>query len=156
MTSSGARTEAGGGVQPDCPMCAGDGGTVVARTPHWRVVLVDDPDYPGFVRVIWNRHVAEMSDLTAPQRAQLLAAVNAAETGLRQVLAPDKVNLASLGNQVPHLHWHVIARFLDDAHFPQPIWAARQRDGNAARRLQCRQKLPQLKARIAELAAQVD
>jgi len=48
---------------------------------------------------------------------------------LRDTLQPDKINLASLGNQVPHLHWHVIPRFADDAHFPDPIWAAARREG---------------------------
>ena len=42
---------------------------------------------------------------------------------------PDKINLASLGNMVPHLHWHVIPRFRDDRHFPEPIWGAPQRNG---------------------------
>ncbi|TMH78804.1 MAG: HIT family protein [Betaproteobacteria bacterium] len=149
MTPSGPRAE----QRPDCALCRGDGGVLVARTPQLRVVLVDDSDYPGYVRVIWNAHVAEMSDLAEPQRARLLAAVNAAETALREVLAPDKVNLASLGNQVPHLHWHVIARFLDDSHFPQPIWAARQRDPDAAQLQRCRQRLPALTARIVELLA---
>src|SRR6266404_4613486 len=149
MTPSGPRAE----QRPDCALCRGDGGVLVARTPQLRVVLVDDSDYPGYVRVIWNAHVTEMSDLAEPQRARLLAAVNAAETALREVLAPDKVNLASLGNQVPHLHWHVIARFLDDSHFPQPIWTARQRDPDAAQLQRCRQRLPALTARIVELLA---
>jgi diadenosine tetraphosphate (Ap4A) HIT family hydrolase len=48
---------------------------------------------------------------------------------MREHLRPEKINLASLGNQVPHLHWHVIARFSDDAHFPGPIWASPQRKG---------------------------
>ena len=52
----------------------------------------------------------------------------AAEAALRKVMAPDKVNLASLGNVVPHLHWHVIPRFADDPHFPNPVWGARLRD----------------------------
>jgi diadenosine tetraphosphate (Ap4A) HIT family hydrolase len=43
-------------------------------------------------------------------------------------MKPGKVNLASLGNQVPHLHWHVIPRYADDAHFPKPIWATPERD----------------------------
>jgi diadenosine tetraphosphate (Ap4A) HIT family hydrolase len=50
-------------------------------------------------------------------------AVFAAEAALRELLRPDKVNLASLGNMTQHLHWHVIPRFADDRHFPQPIWA---------------------------------
>jgi len=94
-----------------------------------------------------------MSDLAERERGQLLAAVNAVETALRQIIAPDKINLASLGNQVPHLHWHVIARFVGDAHFPQPIWSARLRDPDPARLAMCRQRLPALSARIAELLA---
>jgi len=124
---------------------------VVARTPLLRAVLIDDPDYPAFVRVIWNAHVIEMSDLAEAQRAQLMRAVNGVETALREIVSPDKINLASLGNQVPHVHWHVIARFVDDAHFPQPIWATRLRDPSPTRLTVCRQKLPALGARIAEL-----
>ncbi len=47
------------------------------------------------------------------------------------------LNLASFGNVVPHLHWHLIPRYLDDRHFPQPVWGPRQRevDGGAAERL---------------------
>jgi diadenosine tetraphosphate (Ap4A) HIT family hydrolase len=54
-------------------------------------------------------------------------AVLATERALRKALQPDKINLASLGNLVPHLHWHVIPRWRDDSHFPAPIWAAPQR-----------------------------
>jgi diadenosine tetraphosphate (Ap4A) HIT family hydrolase len=43
------------------------------------------------------------------------------------VLDPLKINLASFGNMTPHLHWHVIPRWADDAHFPQPVWGPRQR-----------------------------
>ncbi len=49
------------------------------------------------------------------------------ERTLIRCLRPTKVNLASLGNVVPHLHWHVTARFEADSHFPQPIWGAAQR-----------------------------
>lgn len=57
-----------------------------------------------------------------------MALVCTVEGVLLQQLLPTKVNLASLGNQVPHLHWHVIARFEWDSHFPQPIWDTRQRE----------------------------
>jgi diadenosine tetraphosphate (Ap4A) HIT family hydrolase len=53
--------------------------------------------------------------------------VYAMERALRTVMQPAKVNLASLGNQVPHVHWHVIPRFTNDAHFPLAVWAPRQR-----------------------------
>ncbi len=47
---------------------------------------------------------------------------------MRSRLSPLKMNLASLGNLTPHVHWHVIARFADDSHYPQPVWGAPQRD----------------------------
>jgi diadenosine tetraphosphate (Ap4A) HIT family hydrolase len=77
--------------------------------------------------VILNSHVAEFSDLPAAGRDQLMRVVAAVERAQRTVLKPVKVNIASLGNQVPHLHWHVIPRFSNDAHFPLPVWAPRQR-----------------------------
>jgi diadenosine tetraphosphate (Ap4A) HIT family hydrolase len=130
---------------PACELCFADGGSLVVRNELLRVVLVDDPDYPGYARVIVNAHVKEMTDLDAPALARVMAAVYAVEDALRAVLAPDKINLASFGNVVPHLHWHVIPRFVDDAHFPQPIWGVRQREPAA-------EKLAARRARLAQLA----
>jgi diadenosine tetraphosphate (Ap4A) HIT family hydrolase len=93
-----------------------------------RVVKVDEPDYPGFVRVILNRHAREMGDLGEAERASLMAVVFAVEAAVRETMNPDKMNLASLGNMTPHVHWHVVPRFRDDRHFPNPIWAAPARD----------------------------
>lgn len=98
--------------------------------PKFRVVRVlaaDDADalrYPGFCRVIWNAHVREMSDLADADRMLLMSAVFRVEAALRLALQPFKINLASLGNMTPHLHWHVIPRYRDDTTFPKPIWAA--------------------------------
>ena len=103
------------------------------RDDFCRVVAVDDPDYPGFCRVILARHVREMTDLAPDERARLMQVVFAVETALREALAPEKINLASLGNLVPHLHWHVIPRFRDDRHFPAPVWAAPARPRSAPR-----------------------
>jgi diadenosine tetraphosphate (Ap4A) HIT family hydrolase len=117
-----------------CELCQSAGGTLLWQDSRCRVVRVDEPGYPGFCRVIWNTHVKEMSDLSAADRAHCMAVVLGVEQALRQLLQPDKINLASLGNMVAHLHWHVIPRFADDPHFPQPIWGARQREGQGARR----------------------
>jgi diadenosine tetraphosphate (Ap4A) HIT family hydrolase len=68
-----------------------------------------------------------MTDLPEPDRMRLFEVVMAVEEAIRHILSPDKVNLASLGNVVPHLHWHVIPRYLDDPHFPAPIWAEARR-----------------------------
>ena len=113
----------------DCPLCVAVNEQVLWRDELLRVILANDPDYPAFCRVILNQHVREMTDLPADERTRLLRAVFAVEAALRELLAPDKINLASLGNQVPHLHWHVIPRFADDAHFPDPVWAAARRPG---------------------------
>ncbi len=70
-----------------------------------------------------------MTDLPAHERRHLMNLVFAVEAAVRRVAKPDKVNLASLGNVVPHLHWHVIPRWNDDSRFPAPIWGASQRAG---------------------------
>ena len=106
-----------------CELCEGDGGELIWRDEQCRVVCVQEPGYPGFCRVIWNAHVAEMTDLDGSERTRLMRVVFAVEAGLRALLRPEKINLASLGNLVPHLHWHVIPRYRDDRHFPNAIWA---------------------------------
>jgi len=111
-----------------CSLCQPENETVLWRNDRCRVILVEDPDYPGYCRIIWGGHVKELTDLNEPDRAHMMTVLFATEEVLREVLHPDKVNLASLGNQVPHLHWHVIPRFADDAHFPDPVWAVRKRD----------------------------
>lgn len=112
------------------------------------MIQVGDHDYPGWCRVIWNAHVRELSDLPERERHHLMAVVHAAEQALRELLTPEKMNIASLGNQVAHLrcagthkcrgrqdagsdHWHIIPRFADDPHFPDPVWSPRRRPATA-------------------------
>lgn len=111
-----------------CVLCESTGGELVWECALARVILADEPDYPGFCRVILNRHVSEMTDLSTEEQMQLMKLVFATEEVLRDVLQPDKINVAALGNVVPHVHWHVIPRYRDDRHFPAPVWAAPQRD----------------------------
>jgi diadenosine tetraphosphate (Ap4A) HIT family hydrolase len=110
---------------PDCEFCSGPGGEIVWEDDLARVILAGEADHPGFCRVILNRHVKEVTDLPEAERARLMRVVLALEEAQRELLAPDKVNLASFGNQVPHVHWHVIPRFRDDPHFPNPTWGER-------------------------------
>jgi diadenosine tetraphosphate (Ap4A) HIT family hydrolase len=111
-----------------CVLCLQPGGEVVWDDGFARVVLVGDADHPGFCRVILNTHEKEMTGLPDAQRARLMEMVFIVEQTLRELLAPDKINLASLGNVVPHLHWHVIPRFADDPQFPNSVWSARVRE----------------------------
>ncbi len=114
-----------------CELCE-QMGEVIVQHQDWRVVQVNDAHYPGFCRVIWNHHAKEMTDLTATQREQLMHVVWDVEAAIREVMQPHKINVASLGNVVPHLHWHVIPRFTDDLHFPNPIWGQIERSVNGA------------------------
>ena len=120
-------------------------GELIWRGDDCRIILVNDPQLPGFCRVIWNRHVPEMSDLTYGEREHIMSLVFAVEEVIRDVMQPDKVNLAALGNVVPHIHWHIIPRFKDDAFFPGSVWSAKTQEtsqANLERRIALAAKLP--------------
>lgn len=123
--------QAQGCPDPDCPLCSGDGGLLLWRDAQLRVIRAQEPGFPAFYRVVWNAHVAEWSDLNAAQRNLCMQAVVVVEEVLRAQLAPRKINLATLGNMVAHLHWHVVARFDWDSHFPAPVWASALRPRDA-------------------------
>ena len=120
----------------DCPLCQSPGGEIVWEDGLCQVVRVDGAEgdaFPGYCRVVWRTHVAEMTDLDPGNRRHLMNVVYAVESALRALVAPNKINLAALGNMVPHLHWHVIPRWLDDSHFPAAIWAAPRKSAMVTR-----------------------
>lgn len=110
-------------LDPDCPLCTPPGDELIWQNAYFRVIRVDGTPHPGYTRVIWQDHIAEMTQLTAPERDGLMDIVYIVERIQRQMLHPDKINLAALGNQVPHLHWHVIPRWRGDSHFPDSVWS---------------------------------
>ena len=134
-----------------CPLCTADGGRVLVRARRWRIVLADDDAHPAFTRVVWNAHVREMSDLDESAQRELFGVVVRVESVQRAVLSPDKINLASLGNQVAHLHWHVIPRWRDDRHFPNAVWGAERDDGAEQARLRSAAVRARLDAYVAAL-----
>jgi diadenosine tetraphosphate (Ap4A) HIT family hydrolase len=113
----------------DCVFCHPKDETVLWSDACCRVLLVTDTPFAGFCRVVSNEHVVEFTDIDEASRAHVMKVVANVERALRDLLHPDKVNLASLGNMVSHLHWHVIPRYRDDSHFPDAIWAAARRPG---------------------------
>lgn len=129
-----------------CVLCESVGGRLVFEAPEFRVIHAEESGFPGFYRVIWRDHAAEFSDLSAAERTLCMEAVATVERCLRDHLAPTKINLAALGNMVPHLHWHVIARYEGDTHFPAPVWAAAQRDRDADREAAVHAQLPAAEA----------
>ena len=130
-------------------------GQLIWRGDDCRIILVNDADLPGFCRVIWNRHASEMTDLTYGEREHLMTLVFAVEAAIRRVMHPDKVNIAALGNMVPHIHWHVIPRFKDDVFFPGSAWSDKLRETSEAiiaeRRLQATKLLQAIREEISQL-----
>jgi diadenosine tetraphosphate (Ap4A) HIT family hydrolase len=119
----------------NCVLCADlkpEEGQLIWRGDDCRVIMVNDSDLSGFCRVIWNHHIVEMSDLSYGERDHLMGLVFVVEEAVRHIMRPTKVNLAALGNMTPHIHWHVIPRFTDDAYYPGSIWSTRTRDTAAA------------------------
>jgi diadenosine tetraphosphate (Ap4A) HIT family hydrolase len=121
-----------GTVTTGCPLCDAPGGRVVVQAQRWRIVHAQEAGFPAFYRLVWQQHVREFSQLAAGQRAECMDTLVAIEQAMLRHVQPDKVNLATLGNAVPHLHWHVIGRFAWDSHFPGAVWAQPQRACDAA------------------------
>lgn len=127
-----------------CPLCETVGGVLVFKNDQLRVIQAVEGGFPAFYRVVWNAHAPEFSDLSFEERNTCMNVVVTVEQTLRDVLRPTKVNLAALGNAVPHLHWHVVARFDWDSHFPDSVWAVPQRQPDE-------HKLAQLGLRCAQV-----
>lgn len=130
-----------------CDLCQNDGGTVLFKNDTYRIVRVLDPNYPAYLRVILNAHVREMTDLPKTVQIEVLRAVLVCEQVLRELCCAYKINLASLGNMTPHVHWHIIARTPTDPHFPDAIWA------NARRAAETTPELPSDEAFSAALSS---
>jgi diadenosine tetraphosphate (Ap4A) HIT family hydrolase len=111
-----------------CPLCLPTSQDVLWQDDFCRVVLLHDADYPAYCRIELLAHVKEMTDLPPADRARTMKVVFAVETAVREVIQPDKINLASLGNKTPHMHWHVLPRFESDRHFPNSHWGESVRD----------------------------
>lgn len=111
----------------NCPLCFSSGEKVLLKNDLFRIIQVNDVDYPGYFRVIANDHVKEMSELSSEAQMRIISALSKIEEIVLENMRPIKVNWAQLGNMVPHLHWHLIARFEVDATFPDSIWSPKRR-----------------------------
>lgn len=105
-----------------CFFCHNIGGEVLFNNDLFRIVEVEDKNYPGYLRVVLNNHIKELTDLSEEDNLTIYRAVIKCERIIRKLFNPQKINLASFGNMTPHVHWHIIPRFLGDLHFPNPTW----------------------------------
>jgi diadenosine tetraphosphate (Ap4A) HIT family hydrolase len=95
---------------------------LLADWPLCRVLRFNDRTYPWLVLVPRRRGAREIIDLDPADQQTLLGEIGRASRALKKALAPEKLNVAALGNVVPQLHIHVIARFTDDPAWPRPVW----------------------------------
>lgn len=106
----------------DCVFCNTNGGEVLYQNDLFRIIFVDDKDYPGYLRVVASHHVKELTDLSDEDNLLIYQAVIKCEKIIRKVMPVSKINIASFGNMTPHIHWHIIPRYIGDKHFPNPSW----------------------------------
>lgn len=99
----------------------------VARLALCRVLLMDDATYPWLILVPEIAGLRDFHDVPAERDPDLAGDIRRASRALATLHAPDKINVAALGNQVPQLHVHVIARFVSDPAWPKPVWGAAPR-----------------------------
>lgn len=115
-----------------CELCMPKHPAEFWRSRWFYAIDAGTEDFPCFLRLISTRHVPEMSDLPPEERRYLWRLLEAMEEAMIEVVQPDKVNYAQFGNMCPHLHWHLIARWHDDSHFPECPWGPKQRPTPAA------------------------
>ena len=94
----------------------------VATWPLCEVLLLTDANYPWLVLVPVRPGLRDFHELSPDDMVTAGQEISRASEALEELFAPDKINVAALGNMVPQLHIHVVARFTDDAAWPNPIW----------------------------------
>ena len=137
-------------MHTNCELCQMTDEKAIWSNEKLRVIAVNDAAFPGYIRVIWKAHVAEMTDLDENERSLLSKVLFIVESTMRSTMKPDKINLAQFGNMVPHLHWHIIARYRDDSHFPESIWGIKQRDNNPEPLLERAQSAEVMQAHLCQ------
>jgi diadenosine tetraphosphate (Ap4A) HIT family hydrolase len=96
----------------------------VGDMPLCHVLLINDANYPWVLLVPRRRGIIEIVELDYIEQAQLMGEITQASRSLKTITGCDKINIAALGNVVPQLHVHVIARSRGDAAWPKPVWGA--------------------------------
>ena len=134
----------------ECPLCKKPVTGEFWRGKRFCAIDAGTDDFPAFIRIVALDHVAEMSDLSPEDRATLRALLDTTEKVMIENLHPDKMNWAQFGNMVPHLHWHLVARWRDDGWYPECPWGPRQRQVSEVLSQERRRKAKALLPHLAE------
>ena len=83
-----------------------------------------------WLKIFSKREIKEFSHCTSEEKQAIWTALDVIEREMLDLFKPEKINIAQFGNYLPHLHWHIMARFKEDSYFPEPMWGAEQRSGS--------------------------
>lgn len=84
-----------------------------------------------WLKIFTHTQHKEFSQCSAEEKVVIIDALDLIEVFMLEYFKPDKINIASFGNMLPRVHWHIMARFNDDSYFPEPMWGVKQREGSA-------------------------
>jgi diadenosine tetraphosphate (Ap4A) HIT family hydrolase len=110
----------------DCPLCNPKNENIIYKNSFLRIILVDE--IPGYIRIITQKHIKEFSELSDEEAIKLTLIIKNLEKGILKALKPDKINIATLGNMVPHLHIHMIPRYINDPWWPDATFCTKKRE----------------------------
>ncbi len=92
-------------------------------------IQIEESEIP-WLKIFTNKPYREFTDLDEKSKKEVLRVWEIIEKEMRGFYKPDKINVASFGNYLPHFHLHIMARFKNDSYFPEPMWGKKQREGN--------------------------
>jgi diadenosine tetraphosphate (Ap4A) HIT family hydrolase len=108
----------------------------IGDLPLSKVLVIKDANYPWLLLVPRRSETVEIIDLDEVEQAQLMTEVSRAARALKEITKCDKLNIAALGNMVPQLHVHVIARRTSDVAWPRPVWGVAEALAHDAQEVQ--------------------
>jgi diadenosine tetraphosphate (Ap4A) HIT family hydrolase len=110
----------------NCPLCNQEDEDIIFQNILFRVILINE--IPGYIRIITQKHIKEFSDLEDKEIIQIMQSVKNIEKTMIKLLNPDKINIAEFGNMVPHLHFHIIPRYINDPWWPASTFCKKVRN----------------------------
>lgn len=92
-------------------------------------VEIEKSEIP-WLKIFTQESIKEFSQCDMETKSEILRALDIIEKQMLEYFKPEKINIASFGNYVPHVHFHIMARFKEDSFFPESMWGKKQRDAN--------------------------
>ncbi len=95
----------------------------------WVYIEQEESSIP-WLKIFVQQEAKELTDCSHETQQEIFRVLIVLEKAMLDYFQPEKINIASFANYLPKVHWHIMARFKDDSHFPEPMWGEKQRDGD--------------------------